>query len=180
MRNSGITGAIALLAYTFLAVQATDTPPKAMAQYVEDGVPSTGKVTLPLQWDQCTTWQSIWQHTSARIDQISFGLPGGSGDYRIIVFKDQQCKDFQGYIPNASNGQTVAITANGKNTTPKLRTEAEPGVEADIGYPADDFSHKGAFKVELGKCNVGWKWSGASNRCVSEIKGTTVGRRFTA
>ncbi|KAI9737322.1 MAG: hypothetical protein M1835_003275 [Candelina submexicana] len=72
-------------------------------------------------WNRCETWQGIWQHTPTRIDQMVFNKVDVHEDFNIIMYKDDACANEIGYIPNASDGATVALTVNGNNNPQSLK-----------------------------------------------------------
>ncbi|KAI9696616.1 MAG: hypothetical protein M1836_005635 [Candelina mexicana] len=113
-------------------------------------------------WNRCETWEGIWQHTPTRIDQMVFTKTDPHEDFNIIMYKDNACANEIGYIPNASDGATVALTVNGNNNPKSLKKHdplAELG-EQDVAYPdkAKVFTDMKGFIVNKGKCRGGDVW----------------------
>ncbi|KAI9775212.1 MAG: hypothetical protein M1835_005893, partial [Candelina submexicana] len=83
-------------------------------------------------------------------------------DFNIIMYKDDACANEIGYIPNASDGATVALTVNGNNNPQSLKKH-DPSAnygEPDVAYPdkAKVFTDMKAFIVNKGKCRDGDVW----------------------
>ncbi|KAI9721975.1 MAG: hypothetical protein M1812_001933 [Candelaria pacifica] len=135
-------------------------------QAIQPNSPHPIKYEADLSWSKCTSFQSIWQNTKERVDEMHFS---NTGDYHIIFYRQADCKGAEvGYIADANmkvyQPLSVAMTEQGTNKPKSLdKLHFDNGKTPDdyAEYPSgkDVFAEMKAFMVEPSMCRGSATWS---------------------